>query len=85
MRVKIQSRSFSLSRTLNEYTNSKIRLTLGLYIDKIQQVDVLLSNVNGSKGDEGILCKIKIKADGYPSIITQEIAGGSLSWNLIKL
>jgi len=74
MLVKIQTRSFTLSKALYDYTDSKVRLALGLYPHKIQRADVFLTHVNGPKGGRDMMCKIKIKANGYPSIVAQETA-----------
>eukprot|EP01025_Chloroclados_australasicus_P055295 TRINITY_DN6658_c1_g1_i4.p1 TRINITY_DN6658_c1_g1~~TRINITY_DN6658_c1_g1_i4.p1 ORF type:complete len:280 (+),score=14.21 TRINITY_DN6658_c1_g1_i4:36-875(+) len=74
MQVKIQTRGFNLSPALNDYTDTKVRLTLGLYREKIKRVDVFLSDVNGPKGGEDMMCKIVIKANGCHSIIVQDIA-----------
>lgn len=72
MLLKIYTRGFTLSDALSDYTESKIRLALGLYRDKIRRVDIFLTDVNGPKGGEDMMCKIKIKADGYPPIVVHE-------------
>ncbi len=74
MIVKIHTRGFPLSNALYDYTDAKVRLILGLYRNKLRRIDVFLTDVNGPKGGEDMRCKIKIKADGYPSIVVHETA-----------
>ncbi len=74
MLVKIHARDFTLSEALRDYTDSRIRLVLGLYRDKIRRTDIFLTNVNGPKGGEDMMCKIKIEPDGHSPIIAQETA-----------
>lgn len=74
MKISIHTRGFSLSDALAKHTDSKLRLALGLYRDKIQRAEVFLCDVNGPKGGEDMSCKIKVKAKGYSSIVTQQTA-----------
>lgn len=74
MLVKIHTRGFALSDALSDYTDSKIRLALGLYRDKIRRVDVFLADVNGPRGGEDMMCKIKVRADGHPPTIAHDTA-----------
>ncbi len=74
MLVKTHARNLVLPDTLAEHVDAKIRLALGLYREKIRRVDIFLSDVNGPKGGEDIMCKIKIKADGHAPLIAQATA-----------
>lgn len=72
MFVKIHAQGFKLSEALSDYSDSKVRLALGLYRDKIRRVDIFLADVNGPKGGEDMMCKIKIKSDGHAPVLAQE-------------
>ena len=74
MLVKIHTPDFPSSSALSDYVDSKVRLALGLYRDKIRVVDVFLTDVNGPRGGEDMRCKIKVKADGHPLVLAQETA-----------
>ncbi len=74
MLVKIHARGFALSEALSDYADSKIRLALGLYKDKIRRSDIFLTDINGPRGGEDMMCKIKIEPHGCTPIIAQETA-----------
>ena len=74
MLIKIHTRGFTLSDSLGEYTEAKIRLALGLYWDRIRRVDVFLADVNGPRGGEDMQCKIKVKIDEFSPVVVQETA-----------
>ena len=63
MFVQTHARDFALSEALNKYTDSKIRVALGLFREKIRRVDVFLTDVNGPRGGEDKSCKIVVKLD----------------------
>ncbi len=68
MILNIETRGFSLTPPLSEFTNSKVRLNLGLYREKIYRVDVFLTHENTRHDNLKMACKIKIKAKGYRTI-----------------
>ncbi len=72
MLIKMHSRGITLPEELKEYTSSKIRLTLGRYFDKIQRADIYLTDVNGPKGGEDMMCKVKVAISGQPPVVVQE-------------
>lgn len=75
MLVQIHARDFALSEALDNYTDSKIRVALGLFREKIRRVDVFLTDVNGPKGGEDKNCKIIVKLDRHNAdIVAHETA-----------
>ena len=74
MLIKIQTRGFTLSQSLKEYVESKIRLMFERYRVKISRIDVMLLDVNGPKGGEDMRCSIRFKPNGFPPIVIQETA-----------
>ena len=74
MLINIQSRGFPLSAALKEYVESRIRLAMERYRDKIAHIQITLFDVNGPKGGEDMRCKISLKPSGLPSIVVQETA-----------
>lgn len=74
MLVKLHTQGFESSDALNDYTDEKVRLALGLYRDRIRVVDVFLADINGPKGGEDMRCKIRVRSDGLPDTLAQEAA-----------
>lgn len=74
MLVKLHTQGFASPDALNDYTDGKVRLALGLYRDKIRTIDVFLADINGPKGGEDMRCKIRVRSDGLPDILAQETA-----------
>ncbi|MFT6310071.1 MAG: ribosomal subunit interface protein [Porticoccus sp.] len=74
MIVNIQARHFDLTPELKSYVESKIRLMMSRYKNKIIKISVSLSDVNGPKGGEDRCCKIVINPENIPSIVVQETA-----------
>lgn len=74
MQIKIQARGFSLSQALQEYIESKIRLALSRYSDRLSRIDVTLLDINGPKGGEDMRCRILCRPEGGESIVIEETA-----------
>jgi ribosome-associated translation inhibitor RaiA len=74
MLVKIHAQGFELSPAINNFAESKARLAMGIYRDKIRRVDIYLSDANGPKGGEDRVCKIQLKPDRLAPIVVQETA-----------
>lgn len=74
MLVTIHSQGIELTDELREHANSKARLALGLYIDKIHRANIFLTDLNGPKGGEDMNCKIKLTIYGQAPIIVEETA-----------
>lgn len=72
MIIRTFARNFSVSDAIRDHSETKIRLALGLYSDKIKQVDVVLKDVNGPKGGEDKRCKIVAHADGLGTLTAEE-------------
>ncbi|GAA5315534.1 MAG: hypothetical protein AseanaTS_07390 [Candidatus Pelagadaptatus aseana] len=72
MLVKIHARGLSLSENLKRYTESKIRMALGIYGDRIKRADIFLKDINGPRGGMDMDCKITIRPDGQPAITVQK-------------
>ncbi len=72
MNIKIQSRGFKLSEALYEHTHSKLYLTLGRYAERIRNIEVVLTDINGPKGGEDMRCIIKLRLNRFKSVALQE-------------
>lgn len=74
MVVIVKARHFSLSPALSEHVESKLRLMLGRYEQKINRVHVTLFDVNGPKGGEDMCCKLVIHPSHMPAIVVKELS-----------
>lgn len=76
MLIRILTRGFPLTAKVNEYADSKIRLALGLYSDRIAKVNVVISDCSSLGGNEKIVCRISIQSGGKHFFSAQETAYG---------
>lgn len=74
MLLKIHTHDFSLTGALKSHVDSKIRLALGRYTERIQRVDITLTDINGPRGGEDMRCQLVIKPEGMASFVVQETA-----------
>ena len=72
MLIKIHAQGITLTRALKKHVDSKVRLALGIYTEKIRRIDVFLNDINGPKGGVDTQCKIKIIPYGQKTIVVQE-------------
>ncbi|SMF14409.1 Sigma 54 modulation protein / S30EA ribosomal protein [Alteromonadaceae bacterium Bs31] len=63
MLLKIHTKGIHSSDSLHDIVNSKIRLILGRFSEKIQRVDAFLVDVNGPKGGDDKRCRLVIKLE----------------------
>ena len=74
MKIDIHSQGITLSSNVKNHTDTKARLALGVFSSKINKVDIYLSDVNGPKGGEDMLCKVITTAYGEAPFAVQEKA-----------
>jgi ribosome-associated translation inhibitor RaiA len=74
MMLLIHTHGTTVSDQLKEHTEAKVRLTLGLYVEKIKRADIYLTDINGPKGGDDMQCKIKIDAYGQSPFVVQQTA-----------
>ncbi len=60
MCVEIRARNGELNRTLKEQVERRLRLSLGRFSDRIRQVRVLLTDLNGPRGGIDQHCRIEV-------------------------
>lgn len=72
MLIKIHARRLKMSEGLKKHAESKARLAVGLFGEKIRRIDIFLSDVNGPKGGEDMVCKVKVAAAKKSIILVQE-------------
>lgn len=98
MRIEIHTGKFSLTESLREYIERRIRFTLSWAHHGLQKVVLRLDDINGPKGGADKSCRVQIPvAKGKPVVIEEiqsdlyvaidlalERAGRSLSRKLAR-
>ena len=72
MRFDMQSRGFVLTDALREYTGRRLKFALARAGDRIRQVTVRLSDVNGPRGGIDKACSIQVTLNGLASVMTED-------------
>jgi len=72
MKIDIQTRKFSLTDALGDYTKRRLRSALTCSDDYIQRVVVRLSDINGPRGGTDKHCHLQIVLAGLPDVIIED-------------
>ena len=60
MRVDIHASKIEINGTIEKYVERRLFFALGRFADVVQNVDVTLSDINGQKGGQDKLCRIRV-------------------------
>jgi len=72
MQIKIQARSFSLTNSLQNHVQRRLRFALASGVSHIQRVMVRLSDINGPRGGSDKRCHILVTLEGMPDVVIEE-------------
>ena len=73
MTFNIRTQGFTLTDALREITEAEMRLALGRNQNRVQRVDISLSDINGAnKGGLDKRCLITLRLPGSKAIVIQE-------------
>ncbi|MGZ8270960.1 MAG: HPF/RaiA family ribosome-associated protein [Methylophilus sp.] len=72
MQLDIQAHGFTLTESIREYTERRIRYGISFADDDIQRITVALSDINGPRGGEDKRCHILITMPHMPSVIIED-------------
>jgi putative sigma-54 modulation protein len=72
MHIDIQSRPFSLTESLRDYSDQRIRSVLTRFEDHIQRISMWLSDINGPKGGRDKHCRLQIVLAGNADVVTED-------------
>lgn len=73
MQIDIQSRGFSLTDALHNYTQRRLHFAMSYCSDHINRLVVRLSDVNGPRGGADKRCRIEIVLAGIPNVVVEDI------------
>ena len=72
MQLDVQSRGFSLSESLRNYCERRLRFALGPASGRLRSVAVRLSDVNGPRGGVDKRCVIRTTVSGSPPVVISQ-------------
>ncbi len=72
MKINIQTRKFSLTDALENYTKRRLRSALTCSDDYIQRVVVRLSDINGPRGGTDKHCHLQVVLSGLPDVVIED-------------
>lgn len=72
MQTNIQSRGFTLTEAIHDYTELRLRYAVSFASGYIQKVTVMLSDINGPRGGEDKRCQLVLTLEGMPSVVIED-------------
>lgn len=72
MQIDIQSRGFSLTRSLLHYSEKRLFFTMSCFSNHINKVIVRLSDINGPRGGADKRCHLQLFIAGLPDIVVND-------------
>lgn len=69
MRIEIQSGNIRITKRLMMFLRKRIEFALGRFQDRIQTVQVRLSDINGPKGGVDKRCQIQLKLPAQKDVV----------------
>jgi len=73
MQVSIQSRSFTLTDALRDHVQKRLGFTFSRVRNRVQLVQVRLSDLNGPRGGIDKCCAIKVCMQGLPDVVVEDV------------
>jgi len=72
MKIDIQTRKFSLTDALENYTKRRLHSALTCSDNYIQRVVVRLSDINGPRGGTDKHCHLQVVLAGLPEVVIED-------------
>jgi len=72
MHIDIQSRPFSLTESLRDYSDRRMRAALTRFEGRVQRISMWLSDINGPRGGEDTHCRLQIVLAGDTDVVIEE-------------
>jgi len=73
MQIDIQARSFSLTDSLRNHAERRLRFALSCCDGHIQRVVMRLSDINGPRGGADKRCHLRLVLGGLPDVLIEDI------------
>ncbi len=75
MEIRVLSRGVSLTDVQNEFVERRIQFALGRFSSQVRAVQVTLSDINGPRGGNDVLCRIKVLLKRSGDIVVGDTDG----------
>jgi len=72
MTIDIQSRPFSLTESLRDYSDRRIRSALTRFEGRVQRISMWLSDINGPRGGKDKHCRLQVVLAGGADVVVDE-------------
>lgn len=72
MHIDIQTRHFSLTNALRDYTERRLRFALASVDNKVRRIVVRLSDINGPRGGADKRCHLHLVLCGMPDVVIED-------------
>jgi putative sigma-54 modulation protein len=72
MRLHLQGHNIQLSDALHEYAARRISFAFDRIADRVREVVVRLTNVNGPRGGDDKLCQVQVRLASGGSLVLQD-------------
>jgi putative sigma-54 modulation protein len=72
MQTDIQSRGFTLTDAIQNYTVRRLRYAVSFASEYIQRVTVRLSDINGPRGGADKRCHLVVTLENMPSVVIED-------------
>ena len=73
MQIAIQAHGFSLTDSLEQHVQDRLRFAFSRVSGRVRRVLVTLSDINGPRGGVDKRCLLEVRLDGLSSVIVQDI------------
>ncbi|MFC1695664.1 HPF/RaiA family ribosome-associated protein [Pseudomonadota bacterium] len=72
MKFVIKTKNFSLTDALRNHAERRLRFALTFCDDRIDQIVVRLSDINGPRGGVDKCCRLQVVLDGLPPVVVED-------------
>lgn len=74
MNIDIKTQGFGLTPGLRDHVADRVSTSLGRFEERVRQVTVRLSDLNGPRGGIDKQCQLMLRVDRARSIVVRDIA-----------
>lgn len=72
MQIDLQSRSFELTDSLDQYVRRRLGFSMAAWQDRIQRMVIRLTDINGPRGGDDKCCQIHLIMDQVNDIVIED-------------
>jgi len=73
MKLELRADGVDLTPDLRAYVERRLRFGLTRFGRRVRRVHVLLTDVNGPRGGDDILCKIRVDLAGHRELVVRQV------------